>query len=214
MKNSSFSLRYLCQEGLKIITIFATIIGIEILIGSRGITRFFLVLSIFFSINKIISIIKHVENDKNSNLKKVGFTWRCKRKLGIKLSEEDVKRICKDEDNFNLIVIILLGVGVVSQSLLGMVVLLIVFQVVYPDSFGFLDKNFDNYYKFRGECAGIIRIDGSKSSQEIYFVSIVDYDAKQELVVKVNREKMRYFKNGEMIHVVYGKIGRNAVSIY
>lgn len=217
MKNGTFSIRYLCQEILKIAIVFIIIKITESIIGSDAIiAEAFLVLGIFFLTHKVISIIKYAENDEDTDLKKVGFTWRTKRKLGVKLSKEAIKLNCRNEDNFGLILIIfLLIIGFKTNSLRAILILILSSQVIYPDHFGFLDKAFDNYYRFRGKCAGIIRINGGKyPSKEIYFVSIVDYDAKQELVVKVEREKMKYFKNGEIIEVVYGKTGKNAVSIY
>lgn len=214
MGNSNFSIRYLAQEILKIVFVFIIIGFLERMLKVRGVAIFLFTIAIFFTSHKLICIVKYIRSDKDFDLEKVKFTWRFKGKKGVKLSKEVIERNCRNESNFNPAVIFLLGFGVITNSLVSVIAVLVAMQLVYPATFDFLDKNFDNYYKFRGVCTGVITIDPGRSGKEYYFVSIVDYKTKQELVVKVDYEKMSTFKNGQIIDVIYGRVGKNAISIY
>ena len=214
MGNSGFSKRYICQELLKIVLVFSVIYVVEYFLKVRGIAVFTCFISIFFTLHKIICAIKYLDRDKYHKMPKVGFMWRFRSNKGQKLSDIEIERRCSHEKNYNIGFIALLGFGFMGgkMMLLNIVVILIAYFVVYPQGYSFLDRNFGTYYKFRGECTGVITID-ERNSEPSYYVSIVNYKTKEELVVDVSYEEMRNFRNGQIVDVIYGKFAKSAIFI-
>ncbi|WP_297520219.1 hypothetical protein [uncultured Clostridium sp.] len=213
MGNSSFSKRYLAEELLKILLIFISGGIIEYFCRVRGVSVSIIFISLFFTSHKLICVIQYLNKDKHHKMPSVGFMWRFKGRKGNRLSDIEIERRCAHEKNYNMAFLFLAGYGIISGTFDVIGVILIAYFIVYPKGYSFLDKNLGTYYKFRGECTGVITIE-NRNSKPSYYVSVVNYEKKQELVVDVSYEEMRDFRNGQIVDVVYGKFAKSAIIIY
>ncbi|MGL4760634.1 MAG: hypothetical protein ACRCWG_04170 [Sarcina sp.] len=214
MGNSGFAKRYLCQELLKVAIIVILVGVIGRVLSVKGLDIIIVMVALFFTTSKVVCAVKYFDRDRYHKMPKVGFLWRFKGSKGQKLSDMEIDKKCGAEKNFNVIILILLGCGFVGGRIIleGVVLFLAVYFIVHPKAYTFLDKNFGTYYKFRGECTGVITVD-IKHSEPLYYVSVVSYKTKEELVVEVPYKVMRNFNKGQILDVVYGKISKSAISI-
>lgn len=215
MFSRKFSIRYVAQEFLKILLFLLFFGVVESVFKLSGISVFIWIVSIFLLLGKFTSSASNRKRNKNIELDPVGFSWRFKFNCGEKLSKEAAIMRSRNESRINVVTIFLLFYGFSGgiDSFLNILMLITVLSIAHPGGHSYIDKNLNNYYKFRGTFNGAIRV-SSRNGGDTYYVSVVDYENREEVVINVSGEKMLDFKGGDIVDVIYGGFSKSAIYIY
>lgn len=210
MKNNTFSFRYLLQEGILLITIVLAALLLS-LFKLSNISNYVILLGGFILVTKSLSIKNNTSNFEQSEV--IGLFWRFNHNKGTKISKEEISKLKTKKTGFApfLVIFLAFGISIGNSGIIGFLLVLLILLWGMPQNFSFLDKNFDNYYKFTGVCTGIVEHKGSNGSS--FDVSIVDYENKKELIVWVSYENMININSGQTISVTYSGISKEGLCI-
>lgn len=213
MWERKFSKRWKMQMGMKIGVVFLIVLIIDRLIYRN---EELYMIPFFVTIFSVSELSSEITNDnRNIDSRDINVFWILNGK-SESLGEGEKLRINnylegknKFSGNWNLFFLILLIVGVkdaVIPLIIGMI-------IADKEMFNGVDRVFKNYTKIKGVCNGIGR-QGRKNREDLYYVSVIDYVNKKEVILTCEERDLYRFRVERECTFVYGKISKELLYLY